>query len=191
MGALTTLLNKKSSKPYTLEALFVGSSRHERNVSHHAYHEVLEGFPYDMTFLSHDSLQDIITGIRLAKKTLEQSPWPPARLQAAMDDDVLAKRAAQSIELWEYYWTYKEAGVPITEDLLLLFAKFLWYKKCLKPPPRLIDRWRFEEKDPELEWQNFIGDDAPDLYAIISDLHAQIDAAVQSRAGGHRPETPH
>jgi hypothetical protein len=101
-------------------------------------------FPYDVKFLSAQSLQNLIS---LSKETHHEI-WSADRIVAYQGKDILAKRAAVSPFLWQRYCDYPQMSLEVLElwhrveglDHLMTIPS--WFRQQHVREPDLLELWK-------------------------------------------------
>jgi hypothetical protein len=139
-----------------------------------------KGFPKDIKFLSADSIRAGQKAGWAVEKVGLPNPWPEDRVQAALNGSLLAKRAAQELELWRWFYAYDSRGIKVSQDMLYNRAKMLFYIQALEPDPLIKDQALRAGKDPKEVWYKRIERQQPGIVKRLEQaLEETMIRAVQ------------
>lgn len=121
-------------------------------------HPTSAPFPFDVKFLSHDTLNNFIT----YSADFETEFWPNERIQAYMGKDLCAKRAAVTPFLWARYSEYPDMTLKLLEKwhhveiLEQLLTIPLWFRNQHVHEKNIAELWKEKlgSKKQEYEQQH-------------------------------------
>jgi hypothetical protein len=156
-GIATGLFGKP---PVTFEQLFHGAPAGGAM----AYHDTPDGqqpsgliplvnFPHDVKLLSAQSVNVMLK----ASQKRGDEKWTTTRAKAALGEDVLAARMAQSDDLWDRYSRYRDNDQPVTLDQAKVWAELEWNERILKPSSYFRTIQKRHGNEPEQAWQETLG----------------------------------
>ena len=156
-GIATGLFGKS---PLTFEQLFHGAPAGGAM----AYHDTPDGqqpsgliplknFPYDLQLFSAESVKVMVK----ASQKRGDGKWDQQRAQAALGEEILAARLAQSDDLWERYCRAQQNNQNITIEQAKIWAELEWNERILKPPSYFQTIAKRHGKNPEQAWYEMMG----------------------------------